>query len=349
MLLTEILRDRWGFKGYVVSDCDAIADIYQTHHYVQTAPEAAALAIKAGSDLNCGDTLSRYLMKAVQDKLVTEEPIRAALTRVLTGRFLLGEFDAPETVPWSSLSPEILEGQAHRDLAREAARQSLVLLKNEGQLLPLNKASIRKVAVIGPMAGSCHLGGYSGRATYLVSPYLGIAEALGVSLYSGVVPAGEYQSTSNFRGPVVGFADDGSQFLTNISNNDWAQYGPLDFTGKTSIEFHVASVLEGEIDVYLDSLEGKPVLTAHVSNTGGMETWQTVSANLPGIAGLHVAFLKFTAMGQTKFSRSSLVPAPACGNRGAVSRTVGLCSRQHDHRLPKRRRFCGCRPCRQRI
>jgi beta-glucosidase len=316
MLLTEILRDRWGFKGYVVSDCDAIADIYQTHHYVQTAPEAAAVAIKAGSDLNCGNTLSRYLTKAVEDKLVAEDAIRNALTRILTGRFLLGEFDAKETVPWSRLSAEILEGKAHRELAREAARQSMVLLKNEGQLLPLNKAGVKKIAVIGPMAGACHLGGYSGRATYLVSPCMGIAEALGVSLYSDVVPAGEYQTTSNFRGPVTSFADDGSQFLTNIANNDWAQYGPLDFTGKTSIEFHIASILEGEIDMYLDSLDGKPILTAHVPNTGGpstgrpnaggpnagkMDTWQTVSAHLPGIRGRHVVFLKFAAASRQHF------------------------------------------------
>lgn len=314
MLLTEILRDRWGFKGYVVSDCDAIADIYQTHHYVQTAPEAAAVAIKAGSDLNCGNTLSRYLTQAVEDKLVAEEPIRTALTRILTGRFLLGEFDAQTAVPWSSLSAEILEGQPHRDLAREAARESLVLLKNEGQLLPLNRASIKKIAVIGPMAAACHLGGYSGRATYLVSPYLGIAEALGVSLYSGVVPGGAYQSTSNFRGPVVGFTDDGSQFLTNIANQGWAQYGPLDFTGKTSIEFRLASILDGEIDVCLDSFGGKPIVTAHIPNTGGLVAWQTVSANLPGIAGRHVVFLKFTAAGRTNFLNLQsfrLLPAAA--------------------------------------
>ena len=295
MLLTEILRKRWGFKGYVVSDCDAIGDIYQTHHYVQTGPEAAAAAIKAGSDLNCGNTLSKYLGQACQDKLVDEEAIRDALIRVLTGRFLLGEFDLPSDVPWTSLSLPILEGRRHRDLAREAARQSLVLLKNDGALLPLNKDRLEKVAVIGPMASACHLGGYSGRATFLVSPDAGIAAALGASFYSDVVPAGRYLSTSNFRGPVVAFSDDGTQFLTNIRTNDWAQYGPLDFTSKSSIEFELASDADGEIRVYLDSFENAPSLTVSIPATGGMDAWKSISAPLQGITGSHIIFLRFSA------------------------------------------------------
>ena len=301
MILTEILRERWGFKGYVVSDCDAIGDIYQTHHYVLTGPEAAAAAIKAGSDLNCGNTLSRYLTQACQDKLVDEEAMRAALIRVLTGRFLLGEFDPPADVPWTELSPEILEGQRDRDLAREAARQSLVLLKNEGNFLPLDKNRLKRVAVIGPMASACHLGGYSGRATFLVSPDAGIASALGTSFYSDVIPAGRYLSTSNFRGPVVAFSDDGAQLLTNIRTNDWAQYGPLDFTGKISIEFEIASSSDGGILVYLDSFESAPSLTVSIPATGGMDAWKTISAPLHGITGDHVLFLRFTAGTRNRF------------------------------------------------
>lgn len=301
MLLTEILRERWGFKGYVVSDCDAVADIYQTHHYVQTAPEAAALAIKAGSDLNCGDTFSQYLMKAYEDKLVSEEAMRAALTRVLTGRFLLGEFDPPSAVPWNNLSPAILEGQNHRELAREAARQSMVLLKNEGHLLPLDNNKLKSIAVIGPMASTCHLGGYSGRATYLISPNAGIAAALGTSLYSDVIPAGNYLSTSNFRGPVVAFSDDGTQLLTNIRTNDWAQYGPLDFTNKTSIEFDLASTVDGEIKLHLDSLKNAPALTVNFPATGGTDSWKTISAPLQGITGQHIIFLRFTSSTRQHF------------------------------------------------
>lgn len=296
MLLTEILRERWGFKGYVVSDCDAIADIYETHHYVETAPEAAAVAIKAGSDLNCGNTFSGYLVQACRNNLVSEELVRTALVRVLTARFLLGEFDPPSDVPWTSLSPAILEGSRNRELAREAARQSLVLLKNDGALLPLDKSKLKRVAVIGPMASACHLGGYSGRATDLVSPDAGIASALGAQLYSDEIPAGRFLSTSNFRGPIVAFSDDGAQFLTNIRNNDWAQYGSLDFTDKTTIEFEAAGIADGEIRVYLDGLDNSPVLTVKVPSTTSLDTWKTVSAPLRGITGRHIIFVRFIAV-----------------------------------------------------
>lgn len=293
-LLTEILRDRWNFKGYVVSDCDAIGDIYNTHHYVETGEEAAAAAIKAGSDLNCGRTLSKFLMTAVQKQLVSEDAVRAALTRVLTGRFLLGEFDPPTSVPWSNLPASILEDGADRELARESARQSLVLLKNDRQLLPLSKSKIRSVAVIGPMASACHLGGYSGRSTYLVSAYAGIAAALGETLFvNGIVPAREYLNTSDLNGPVVGYLEDGQQTLTNIRNNTWAQYGPLDFTGKTSIEFDLAAQSDGDIAVHLDSMGNAPVVTAHIAATGGMDSWKTVNAELNGITGQHIVFLRF--------------------------------------------------------
>lgn len=294
-LLTDLLRKRWGFKGYVVSDCDAIGDIYRTHHYVETGAEAAALAITAGSDLNCGRTLQDFLANAIQSKLVTEGAVRAALVNVITGRFLLGEFDPPASVPWTSISPSILENRPHRELAREAARQSLVLLKNEGGLLPLDKTKIESIAVIGPMAGACHLGGYSGRATHLVSPYAGIAGALGVTLFANGVPGGEFLSTSNFRNIGVGFSEDGQEFLTGIRNNSWAQYGPLDFTGKTSLELDAASTADGEIKLYLGGLDTAPVATVQVPSTGGLEAWKTVSARLTGISGRHIVFLRFAS------------------------------------------------------
>ena len=292
-LLTDTLRKRWGFKGYVVSDCDAIADIYRTHHYVETPEEAAAVAIKAGSDLNCGRTFSQSLMKAVEEKLISEEAIRNALVRVLTGRVLLGEFDAPEAVPWSGLTAEILESKGHRELAREAGRQSLVLLKNEGNLLPLDKQSLKRIAVIGPMASACHVGGYSGRAAYLVSPYGGISAALGESLFTGKIAAGQYVSTSDVRGPIAAYAHDGTEYLNNIPNNSWAQYGPMEFAGKTAIEFKYAADLAGGIDVYLDSFSNAPLVSVETVVSHDMSDWQTISKPIPATTGSQTVFLKF--------------------------------------------------------
>src|SRR5208282_3578662 len=140
-------------------------------------------------------TYSQYLMKAVEDKLVSEEDVRNALVHVLTGRVLLGEFDPPESIPWSGLTAETLEDKEHRNLAREAARESLVLLKNESGLLPLDRHQLKRVAVIGPMAGACHLGGYSGRAARLVSPYAGIVAVFGRTIYAGKISAGQYLSS----------------------------------------------------------------------------------------------------------------------------------------------------------
>ena len=322
-LLTDILRKRWGFKGYVVSDCDAIRDIYQTHHYVETPHEAAALAIKAGSDLNCGRTYSESLMKAVQEKLAPEEAIRNALARVLTGRVLLGEFDAPDAVPWSGLTAEILEGKGHRNLAREAARQSLVLLKNKENLLPLDKGNLKRIAVIGPMAGACHLGGYSGRPTYLVSPYAGISAALGGSLVHGKIMAGQYLSTSNYRGPIAAYAHDGTEYLTSIVNNSWAQYGPIDFAGKTAIEFQYAAETEGGIDVYLDDRSNAPLVSLETTASRSMFDWQTVSSPIPATTGSHIVFLRFRSKNrQPFFNLASFELTPAESPTESAARVV---------------------------
>jgi beta-glucosidase len=319
-LLTEVLRKRWGFKGYVVSDCDAVADIYTTHHYVETAPEAAALAIKAGSDLNCGTTYSQQLAKAVQQNLVSEDAMREALVRVLTGRVLLGEFDAPDAVPWSGLTADMLEGKGHRDLAREAARQSIVLLKNDGNLLPLDKNNLKKIAVIGPMASACHLGGYSGRASDLVSPYGGILSALGMRVFSGKVKAGAYLSTSNFRGPVVAYRDDGTEYLTAIRNNDWAQYGPIEFTGKTAIEFQYAAAADGGIDVYLDDRASAPIASLQTTASSDLFDWQTATCPIPATEGSHIVFFRFRSATRKPFfhlASFQLTPADAVADSAA--------------------------------
>ncbi len=176
-LLGDILRGQWGFRGYVVSDCDSVGDIYRTHRINDSAEAASALALKNGNDLNCGRTYSA-LVKAVQDGLVTERDVDVALTRLMTARMRLGMFDPPDRVPWAKTPYAVNQAPAHDELARRAARQSLVLLKNDG-VLPLSK-SVRRIAVIGPTADSVNalLGNYNGTPAAPVTILQGIREAV---------------------------------------------------------------------------------------------------------------------------------------------------------------------------
>ena len=289
-LLTDILRKRWGFRGYVTSDCDAVSDIYATHHFVKTGYEAAALALNAGCNLNCGNTLQPHTMKAYQEGLVKQEVIDESLTDILTGRFLLGEFDPPTDNPYSNIPISCLESKAHQALAREAARQSLVLLKNQDNLLPLNKNAVRHIAVIGPMASQAHLGGYSGEPHHPVSPAAGIAAALGVKL--PYIPAIQFTATSG--GPQAESSSEGVGDLGYISDGAWAEYKPQDFTGKNRIAIRVASPGAGAvIHVHIDSLDGTQIAALTVPHTGSWQTWTTISAAISGVTGKHKVFFRF--------------------------------------------------------
>ena len=178
LLLDDVLRGRWGFKGYVVSDCGAIDDIYERHRIVQTAAEAAALGVNSGTDLECGDTYAS-LVTAVQQGLITEARIDTAVTRLFLARMKLGMFDPPDMVRWTQIPFSVLDDSAHRALARQAARESIVLLRNRHHTLPLSK-SLRTIAVIGPDADDPRmlLGNYHGEPADPVTPLRGIREAL---------------------------------------------------------------------------------------------------------------------------------------------------------------------------
>src|SRR6187402_3376919 len=137
LLLEDILRQRWGFKGHFVSDCGAIDDFHVQHKVTKNAAESAALAVKNGCDLNCGCTYNDLIV-AVKDGLITEAEIDTALTRLLVTRFKLGLLDPQDKVPWSKTSPSVIDSEAHRRLSRTAAAESIVLLKNSG-ILPLSR------------------------------------------------------------------------------------------------------------------------------------------------------------------------------------------------------------------
>jgi len=186
-LLTELLRRKWGFDGYVVSDCDAIRDIYgaRQHHYVKTAEEAAAIAVKAGCNLCCGGDYNA-LVRAVQQGLVTEKEIDEALYHTLWTRFRLGLFDPPEKVPFSRYTLKDNDLPAHSQVALELARQSIVLLKNDG-VLPLDRAKLKHIAVIGPNADSKSMleGNYHGSSSQPISILDGIKRIAGSEIAVG--------------------------------------------------------------------------------------------------------------------------------------------------------------------
>jgi len=174
-LLKDILRNDWNFQGYIVSDCGAIRDIYEHHKITETGPEAAALAVKSGTDLNCGGVYASSLVKAVELGLITEQEIDISVKRLFTARFRLGMFDPPELVPYASTPFEKNDCETHRQLSVRTARESMVLLKNRNLILPLSK-DLRKIAVIGPTADSYSmlLGNYNGFPSKHVTPLQGI-------------------------------------------------------------------------------------------------------------------------------------------------------------------------------
>ena len=173
-LLRQTLRERWGFQGYVVSDCDAVDDIRTGHKVTADSAEAAAMALKAGDDLNCGRT-HRMLVEAVRRGLVTEAQVDTAVGRLFRARFRLGMFDPPERVPYAATPFGENDSPAHRALALEAARKSIVLLRNDGGALPLRRG-LRRIAVIGPNADDVDvlLGNYNGLPAEPVTPLAGI-------------------------------------------------------------------------------------------------------------------------------------------------------------------------------
>ncbi|HEU5136554.1 MAG TPA: glycoside hydrolase family 3 C-terminal domain-containing protein [Steroidobacteraceae bacterium] len=178
-LLTEVLRNQWGFRGYVVSDCDSVEDIWKYHKIVATPEEAAALAVKAGDEVNCGRTYGA-LFNAVHKGFITEAEIDVALRRAFLTRFQLGMFDPPEKVRWAQIPYKVNQSPAHDQLARKAARESIVLLKNNG-LLPLDRKKLKTIAVIGPTADEIMslLGNYYGTPAAPVTILQGIREAAG--------------------------------------------------------------------------------------------------------------------------------------------------------------------------
>jgi beta-glucosidase len=179
-LLKDILRDDWGFSGHVTSDCWAIKDFHEGHMVTSNAVESVALAMNSGCELNCGNIYGN-LLYAVRDGLVSEETINTAVTRLVMTRMKLGLFDDQSKVPFSNITHDQVDTKEHKLLNQKAARKCVVLLKNENNLLPLDKKKLKTVGVIGPNADNrkALVGNYEGTASEYITVLEGIKEYLG--------------------------------------------------------------------------------------------------------------------------------------------------------------------------
>ena len=182
-LLEDMLRGAWKFDGYVVSDCDAVADIQRGHHFTETMAEAAAISLKRGTDNECADFGQKALdnsdyvkyVDAVKQGLLSEKDLDVAVKRLFTARFRLGMFDPPAMVKYAQIPDSVIDSDAHRQLALQMARESMVLLKNDG-VLPLNTQTTKKIAVVGPLAESVRVleGNYHGTPSRATTALEGI-------------------------------------------------------------------------------------------------------------------------------------------------------------------------------
>lgn len=179
-LIGELLRRRWGFRGHVLSDCWAVSDIHKHHKVTESARASAARALSAGLDLNCGDTFTE-LMPALEASMIKESELDRALTRLMLTRIKLGLFDPPGSVPFDKLAPEVVSSDNHQELARRAAQQSIVLLKNAERTLPLD-GPIKRLMLLGPYVADGHvlLGNYFGGAAELTTLYEGVMASVPV-------------------------------------------------------------------------------------------------------------------------------------------------------------------------
>ncbi len=234
-LLQDILRDSWGFKGYIVSDCGAINDFHAFHKVTNTPEESAALALKSGTNINCGNVYD-VLKNAIDQKLITEELLDQRLKEGLITRFKLGLFDPIGTNPYDTISASVVDSKAHRKLALEAAQKSIVLLKNKNNVLPLNK-DVRNVYIVGPHAAN---------EDVLLGNYYGVTSS-SQNILDGIVSKVNVGTTINYKYGILPFQD-------NVNPIDWST-GEAAAADVCIAVMGISSLWEGE--------EGESLASAH--------------------------------------------------------------------------------------
>jgi beta-glucosidase len=225
LLLKDELRTKWKFNGYVVSDCGAISDIFEGHHFAQSMAEAAAKAVNAGTDLTCG-TEYKNLPEAVAKGYIQESTIDQSLQRLFVARFRLGMFDPDASVPFAQIGMEQVSSLEHRAIALEAAEKSIVLLKNANHTLPMTNLP-KNIAVVGPAADDpdVMLGNYYGTPSRIVTPLAGLQQVIGKRAKINWALGSLYAESSAALIPSSALTTPGGQrgVLAEYFNNDKLQ------------------------------------------------------------------------------------------------------------------------------
>jgi beta-glucosidase len=201
-LLIDILRNEWGFKGHVVTDCGALDDVYETHKVLPNRTEVAAAAIKAGINLDCSSILQTDVVKAINQGLLTEKEVDRALAALLRSQFKLGFYDVPAASPYYTYGADSVHNTAHIALSRKVAQKSMVLLKNDNNVLPLKKSNYKSIMVVGPNAASLDamIGNYHGVSSKVVNFVEGITGAVDKGTRVEYDLGADHNDTTHFGG-----------------------------------------------------------------------------------------------------------------------------------------------------
>lgn len=268
------------------------------HKYVSTGAEASAVSMRNGEDLNCGDTFQQFCKEAIEKGLMTEADLDRALTRVFAARFSVGEFDKKGNVSWTSIPSSKLNCAEHQELALTAAREAIVLLKNDGGLLPLDRS--KTVAVIGPLANTVSLGGYSGSPTELSTPFEGIAGKLGYEASDGTVQFEDcdLQSVPSGNKRLTHEANGSAGNLGYIFNNDWVGFTDVHLGSNcTKLDvYHGAKNSNPTIArFYLDQIDDTPEAVVSCPVTGNWSKYVVTTVDIdPAVwNGTHTIYVKF--------------------------------------------------------
>ncbi len=312
--LDTLARRTWGMKGYVTGDCAAIEDIWNGHYYVETREQATAAGLRAGVDSDCGSIYQRFAISAYEQGILPMADIDRALVHMFTVRMRTGEFDPEPMVPYTKFEPARVSSAANRALAAELAVRTAVLLKNEGDALPLDPGSLKRIALIGPQADDVELGPYSGRPEQdaMISPYAGIRSWLSQKGYDvdvRLAAGGDIKSKSNLlyiayfevektggastrydatkynacsEGITVGSGMGEEEQVRTIDDGAWTAYDNVDLTNIENITVGLNIPTEGGIvEIRVGGPDGNLIGRIEATKASGARVGGVYGASMP--------------------------------------------------------------------